>query len=265
MQWNDNFNLYSAPTLNYPPSSPSPIKPSESPPHVPAALISELNCANPFFLYNCTWPSFSAPIEAQPTPSNHHHHQCPSARRTSVIVVGHEATPVRWCQVHCNYCGHCCYDGAATSKNTQTLVLAKRWPPPSHLSWCVLSRNSAWLAPWIIQCNFSLLLIQEKLEEQLMRADEYLMALSLLDKSGLRDDKRRGIKQAWREKKDSRKGGRRGEGHRAEGVGTARGLANTELLRAQRNTGMPHSYLTAWVCGSSTGVQYRPSPLGHIY
>lgn len=66
MQWNDNFNLYSAPTLNYPPSPPSPIKPSESPPHVPAALISELNGANPFFLYNCTRPCFAHLLKPDP-------------------------------------------------------------------------------------------------------------------------------------------------------------------------------------------------------
>lgn len=59
---------------------------------------------------------------------------------------------------------------------------------------------------------FSLLplLIQEELEEQLMRANEYLMAPSLLDKSELRDDKQRGIKQARREK--IQKGGRVGVG-----------------------------------------------------
>lgn len=39
-----------------------------------------------------------------------------------------------------------------------------------------------------------------------MRADEYLMAPSLLDKSKLRDDNRRGIKQALKKEKNSRKG-----------------------------------------------------------
>lgn len=70
---------------------------------------------------------------------------------------------------------------------------------------------------------------------------------------------------SMKKKKNSRKGDKKGEGgYGAEGVGTARGFSNTELLGAQRNTGRPHSCLTAWVCGSSTGVQYSPSPLGHI-
>lgn len=118
--------------------------PAVTPPPWSPLSISELNGVNPFFLYNCTWPSFSSPIQV-PAPLATHH--CSCTRCTSVIVDGHRLTFERWCQVHCNYCGHCCYNGAATSNNTQTLVFADCWLPPSHLTWCLFSRNRPWLPP----------------------------------------------------------------------------------------------------------------------
>lgn len=66
------------------------------------------------------------------------------------------------------------------------------------------------------------LLIQEELEEQLMRANEYLMAPSLLDKPELRDDKQRGIKKARREKKSPERG-KGGSGMRVVGLWGAGG------------------------------------------
>lgn len=130
----------------------------------------------------------------------------------------HEArrvmTPVRWCQAR-NYDGrrwsldimeppHQKYTNAgarcaASSKSVRFPEIAPDWGPLNN-------SMSFFLPPLPLPLP---LLLQKGLEEQLMRADEYLMAPSLLDKPGLRDDKLRGIKQ--------RRGEWRGGGVRSEG------------------------------------------------